>query len=144
MIRVFVDSSVFFSAAYSSRGHARDIIMLALSGEIETVISQIVIEETRRNLEVSAPESLPFMEFILASTPFTIVRPTREDVLSAAELTALKDAPIAASAKRAKVDLLVTLDKKHLLYRPELAEYVGASIVTPKDAMKRIKEIRGE
>lgn len=143
MIRVFVDSSVFFSAAYSSRGHARDIIMMALSGEIDMVISQIVIEETRRNLVANSPESLPFMEFVLASTPHTIVRPTRADVLNAAEFTALKDAPIAAAAKGAKADLLVTLDKKHLLGRPELVEFVGAPIVTPREAVKRIKETGG-
>jgi predicted nucleic acid-binding protein len=144
MIRVFVDSSVFFSAAYSSRGHARDIIMMTLAGEIDMVISQIVIEETRRNLAASAPESLPFMEFVLASTPHTIVKPTRAEVLGAMEFTALKDAPIAAAAKVANVDMLVTLDKKHLLGKPELEEFVGAAIVTPGEAVKRIKETGGE
>jgi len=118
--------------------------MMALAGEVEIVISQIVIEETRRNLAASAPESLPFMEFVLASTPHTIVKPTRAEVLGAMEFTALKDAPIAAAAKVANVDMLVTLDKKHLLGKPELEEFVGAAIVTPGEAVKRIKETGGE
>ena len=54
---------------------------------------------------------------------------------SAASHVALKDAPIVAAAKRAKVDLLVTLDKKHLLGKPELAEYAGVDIVTPQEAV---------
>lgn len=139
MIRVFIDSSVFFSAAYSSHGYSRDVIMMALAGEIDMVISQIVIEETRRNLAANAPESLPFMEFVLASMPHTIVRPTKAEVLDAGKLTALKDAPIAAAAKVANADLLVTLDKRHLLGRPKLAKYAGAHIVTPQEAVKRIK-----
>lgn len=34
MTRIFIDSSVSFSAAYSSRGHSRDLILMAL-GESE-------------------------------------------------------------------------------------------------------------
>lgn len=103
-----------------------------------------MIEETRRNLAESAPESLPFMEFVLESVPYEIVRPSKEQVLSAGKYTALKDAPIAAAAKKAKVGLLVTLDKKHLLGRPELARHIGSDIVTPKEAVRRLGEGNGE
>jgi predicted nucleic acid-binding protein len=34
LARVFIDSSVLFSAAYSNKGHARDLIMLAAREEI--------------------------------------------------------------------------------------------------------------
>ena len=44
-----------------------------------------------------------------------------------------------AAAKRAKVDLLVTLDKKHLLGKPQLIEYIGFKIVTPQEAMAHIR-----
>ena len=45
------------------------------------------------------------------------------------------------AARRAKVDLLVTFDRKHLLGKPALAEYVGAEIVTPKHAMRHRKKL---
>jgi predicted nucleic acid-binding protein len=51
----------------------------------------------------------------------------------------LKDAPILAAAKQAQVDLLVTLDKKHLLGKPELVAYLGKKIVTPKEAVNYLK-----
>jgi predicted nucleic acid-binding protein len=140
MTRVFIDSSVFFSAAYSSRGHARDLIMMAVRGEIDLVLSRIVIEETTRNLAANAPECLPFLEFILESVPYEIVQPSKEQVLAAGKYTALKDAPIAAAAREANVELLVTLDRKHLLGRPDLAQHVGSDIVTPKDAVRRLGE----
>jgi predicted nucleic acid-binding protein len=144
MTRVFIDSSVFFSAAYSSRGHARDLILMALGGEIDLVLSWIVIEETRRNLLESAPESVPFMEFVLQSVTHEIIRPSREQVIAAGKYTALKDAAIAAAAREAAVELLVTLDRKHLLGRPDLARHVGADIVTPQEAVRRLKQREGE
>jgi predicted nucleic acid-binding protein len=64
MIRVFIDSSVLFSAAYSSKGHARDLIMMAVRNEIHPVISSLVIVETRRNLENFAPDALPSLDRI--------------------------------------------------------------------------------
>lgn len=139
MTRVFIDSSVFFSAAYSSRGHSRDLILMVLTGDIDLVLSRLVLEETRRNLAESAPKSLPFLEFVLESVPYEIVRPSKMQVLEAAEYTAFKDAPIVAAAKMAKVELLVTLDRKHLLGRPDLARHVGADIVTPKEAVGRLR-----
>ena len=98
-----------------------------------------MLEETRRNLAESAPKSLSFLEFVLDSVPYEIVRPTKRQVLEAAEQTAFKDAPIAAAAKMAKVEPLVTLVRKHLLGRPDLARHVRADIVTPNEAVGRIR-----
>lgn len=138
MMRIFMDSSVIFSAAYSPRGHSRDLLRAAMRGEIELVMSPTVLEETRRNLAESAPRATPYLEFVLANLAIEVVRPTKKDVMAAAEHTAMKDAPIAAAAKRAGVEMLVTLDKKHLLGKPDLARFIGANIVTPKEAMARL------
>lgn len=48
--RLFIDSSVLFSAANSAKGHSRDLLLMGASGEITIVISDYVLEETRRNL----------------------------------------------------------------------------------------------
>ena len=55
MTRVFVDSSVLFSAAYSSKGHSREVLLKAAREEITVGISQPVVDETRRNLADHAP-----------------------------------------------------------------------------------------
>jgi len=138
MQRLFLDSSVLFAAAYSSTGHARDLILMAVRREITLVVSQLVLDETRRNLAESAPERLIILDYITAGIPFEIVKPTKREVITAAKRVVLKDAPIVAAARKARVDHLVTFDKKHLLGKPELAEYVRAPIVTPQEAFERL------
>lgn len=140
MKRLFIDSSVLFAAAYSRTGHARDLILMAVRGEILLVISQLVLEETRRNLAESAPEHLAILDYVTAGIPFELVRPTKREVMGAAKRIVLKDAPILAGARKAGVDYLVTLDKKHLLGKPELAEYVRAPILTPQEAFERLTQ----
>lgn len=135
MTLIFLDASVIFSACYSTRGHSHDLILMALRGEYDLVSSRLVVEETRRNLAKTSEEYVLFLDFVLETTPIEFVRPTKRQVLAAKRHVALKDAPIIAAAKRAKVDLLVTLDKKHLLGKPELSEYAGVDIVTPQEAV---------
>ena len=130
--------SILFAAAYSGKGHARDLILMAARDEIRLVISKLVIEETRRNLADFAPEVLPALELVFASIDFDSVDPSKEEVIAASGMVVLKDAPILAAAKAARVNMLVTLDKKHLLDRPELERDIGASIPRPVDAVQRI------
>jgi predicted nucleic acid-binding protein len=108
MLRVFIDSSVLFSAAYSSKGYARDLIVIAARADIRLVISSLVMEETRRNLADFAPEVLPALEQIFDSIDFEIINPSKADVIEAAKIVALKDAAILAAVKIAQVDMFVT------------------------------------
>jgi len=102
------------------------------------VISTLVIEEAQCNLADYAPEVLPAMEIIFASIDFDIVALSKEEVISTCRLVTLKDAPNLAAAKTALVDYLVTLDKKHLLDRPELESHASVLILRPVDAYQRI------
>jgi predicted nucleic acid-binding protein len=136
--RVFIDSSVLFSAANSTRGHSHDLIRMGARGEIVLVLSDYVFEETRRNLGSLSPPKETRLDEIISSAAIEIVEVTRKEVLNAAKIVVLKDAPILAAAKAAKVDMLVSLDKKHLLGRPELVEFLGAGILSPKEAFEQI------
>jgi predicted nucleic acid-binding protein len=138
--RLFIDSSVLFAAAYSTRGHAHDLIQMGIRGQVTLVISRLVLEETRRNLAASAPEGLPPLERLLENLSLEIVQPSLDEVLAATNYTALKDAPILAAARTANVDILVTLDQKHLLGKPELEAYARAIIRTPGETYREITE----
>jgi predicted nucleic acid-binding protein len=138
MLRVFIDSSVLFSAAYSGKGHARDLVMMAIRGEIRLVISTLVVEETRRNLADFAPEVLPALELIFDLIDFEIIKPSSESVIEATKIVALKDAAILAAVKFAQVDFFVTVDKKHLLDRPELAIFANTPILRPVEVYQKI------
>ncbi len=122
MTRIFLDSSVLFSAAYSIHGHAHDLILMAIRGELTIVTSQLLLNETKSNLFESAHEKSSALDQIIANVHFEYVRPMKRDVLAATKRVALKDAPIVAATREAKVDFLVTLDQKHLLNHPDLAK----------------------
>jgi len=139
MIRVFLDSSVLFSACYSATGHSRDLIMMAQREEIQLVSSRYVLEETRRNLQRKSPDYLLFLDFILDNLQIEIVKPTKRQVLSTAEHVKLKDAPIVAAARRAKVNILVSLDKEHLLDNQKVAKLAGAKVLTPREAIQTLR-----
>jgi predicted nucleic acid-binding protein len=61
-------------------------------------------------------------------------------VIAVAKHVVLKDAPIIAAAKKARADFLVTLDKKHLLGKPELVAFANIPIVTPQEAVEKLRK----
>lgn len=137
--RIFIDSSVLFSAANSAKGHSRDLMVMGVNGEITIILSDYVLEETRRNLSELKQPPLDELEDILAYAGMEVVKVNKQAVLAAAKLIVLKDAPIIAAAKIAKVDMLVSLDRKHILNHPELETYIKASILTPAEAFQKLK-----
>lgn len=139
MIRAFVDASVFFSACYSEKGASYAIFRLALQGKVQLVVSEYVLGEVERNLAQKSPEDLELFEVFRDNVPFEVVTPSREDVLKAARYTDLKDAPVVAAAGKAGVDYLASLDRRHLVGRPEVAEGSGLTIVLPEELLHEIR-----
>jgi predicted nucleic acid-binding protein len=139
MRRLFIDASVFFPAIHSERSHARELFVLAGQESVQLVVSDWVLEETRRNLAYFAPERVVFLDYLLARVPLEVVTVTRRSVQAAVKRVVLKDAPIVAAARKAKVEALVTYDRKHLLGKPEVAKYIGAKVVTPEEAVKLLQ-----
>jgi predicted nucleic acid-binding protein len=141
-LRIFIDSSVLFSAANSARGHSRDLVLLSAGRKINLILSNFVLEETIRNLSQLKQPPLDDLEELLENANIEIVEVGRQAVLDAGKFIVMKDAPIIAAAKSAQVDMLVSLDKKHILNRPELEAYISASILTPAGAIQRLKAIK--
>jgi predicted nucleic acid-binding protein len=140
MTRIFVDSSVLIAASLSATGASREIVRQAIRGRVTLVISNLVLEETEKNLARKAPEALPAFRRFLETVPFEIVRPTRQEVLDAAQYTAIKDAPIVAAAQKARVDYLVSLDRRHLVGVVEVARGSGLRIVLPQNLLEDIRK----
>ena len=140
MIRAFIDSSVLIAASYSPTGASREIMRQAIRGNVTLVISKLVLEETERNLADKAPKALPFFQQFLNTLNFEFVRPTKRQILQAASYTALKDAPIVAAAKRAQVDFLASLDRRHLVGVSEVVQQSGLKIVLPSELLEEIRK----
>lgn len=139
MLRIFIDSSVLFTAANSAKGHSRDLMLISAARKLTLVLSDFVLEETRRNLALTQSGST-VLERIIREARIEIVSVTGQQVMDAMKWIVPKDAPILAAAKDAKVDMLVSLDKKHILGHPELESYINAPILTPAEAFARLKE----
>ena len=140
--RLFLDSSALYAAIYSSTGAARELIRWSIQGRVQLIASQDVLEETQRNIARKAPEIADVFHFFLAMLPLEIVPdPTKAEVRQAEQFVAQKDAPIVAAARKANVDYLVTFDKKHLLQKKDLSEYVGGEILTPGELVVLLRSI---
>jgi putative PIN family toxin of toxin-antitoxin system len=134
MIRVFLDASVLFAAAYSRTGSSRDLCREAIRGDVQIVISQPVLEEVEANLTKKAPQALAAFHDLLGLIAIEVsATPTLEELQRAAAYIHLKDAPIVAAAVKAKVDYLVTWDRKHFMDAPMVAKRSGLRIVTPDE-----------
>jgi len=106
------------------------------------VISDTVRAETERNLASlprRAAEAVLVFQQLLDAVPFVLSNPTTEEIAEAATYTVLKDAPIVAAAKRAKVDYLASFDRKHLVGVPAVAHGSDLSIVLPETLLAAIR-----
>lgn len=139
-MRVFVDTSVLFSAIYSSTGYARDLLQLSLDELIRLIVSRDVLMEVERNLAAKIPERLDRWHRFLDVLQMEVVAdPSLEQIRLCEAYVVQKDAPIVAAAIGAKVDYLVTYDRKHLLEPQEVAVRSGLMIVTPDKIVEQFK-----
>jgi predicted nucleic acid-binding protein len=137
--RIFLDSSVLYAAAFSATGPARRLILKGIEGSIALAISDLVLEETKRNLTKNAPEALPYFSLIADLLSPQATRPNKAEVFRAAKIVHLKDAPIVAAAARVKAEYLVTHDVKHLLnHATAIAKAYGITVLTPAELLSAL------
>jgi predicted nucleic acid-binding protein len=136
-----MDSSALFSAVLSKTGAARELFSHAINGEIQLVISEDVIIETRKNIISTAPDLEALVERLFLELIFEIVpSPPKEAVWAAEKYVVQKDAFIVAAAILAKVDYLATFDRKHLINPPEVSKNSGLNIETPGGILNQIRD----
>ena len=135
-VKIFFDSSALVAGIISASGAARALLQLAEIEELDVVINEQVIIETERVLARKSPRNLPdFRQAIKIVRP-VIVRETAKDVQKCLYMISdPDDAPILAAAIKAKVDFLITHNRKHFLDDPKVTEKSGLQIGTPGDAL---------
>lgn len=139
-LRVFLDTSVIFSAAFSDSGASRELLRRAALGNVILVINSYVLEETRRNLSKKSPEKLLALETILDVLPLEMSPdPTSTLLIEVKGYVVEKDVMVVAGALSAQVDYLATFDRKHLIEPTEIAERSGLSIVPPEVIVEALK-----
>lgn len=135
---VFLDSSVLFTATNSPTGGSAKLFTLK---KTKLVVSPLVLTETERNVRKKL-QSYHLERFfaLVSKTHIVNQKPDINLTRRAKKVIAAKDAVILAEAKQARVDFLVTLDKKDFL-NEKVAKYLKPTIVlTPKMLFAQLKK----
>jgi len=141
---VFLDSSALFTGVVSSSGAARALLLLAEAGRITVTVSEQVVAETERAVARKVPRALPYYREALRNTQeLRIVRqPSPEEIETGRGIIGHEaDVPIVVAAMEAEVDYLVTLDRRHFIDDPRVADKSGLRIGTPGDALAWVREL---
>lgn len=138
---LFFDSCTLFAGVVSPSGAARALLLLAEAGQIRVTVSEQVITETERALARKIPRAIPHFRLALRASNIRIVKnPSVQDVQ--ADLSLMKhstDVPILLAAREARTDFLVTLNTRHFIDDPTVAERAGLRIGTPGDALDWVR-----
>jgi len=135
--RVAVDSSVYFAAAWSPRGSARELLAWGILGELTLVISDFVYEETEEHLTEKLPAGLPYFRQIKQAIGTSVGLPPQSLVEQALEiLDDPEDAPVVAGAVHGEARYLATYDRRHLLRKSEeIRQGFGLEVATPEQIL---------
>lgn len=133
-MRVFLDASVLFSAAYRETGSVRAFFTLAGAGACSLVSSAHGVEEARRNLVAKHPDRLADLEALLVKIELC-PEPGAATVDWALSMgLPPKDAAILAAAVEARCQILATGDRTD--FGPLFGRRMrGAVVMLPADAI---------
>ncbi len=130
----FIDASVVLAALGSKSGGSSKILKLIREKKLDGIISQAVLEEVSRNASKIKATDIEVSRLISTSSLKVISAPTSEEVEKYLDVTVAKDAHVVASAIKSKANVVITLDKKHLLSK----RIKGLDILTPGEFLKKI------
>lgn len=126
----FLDSSVLFTAVNSPSGGSAKLFTLK---SLKLVASTLVLTEVEKNVREKLQSHHLERFFILVDKLQIDNRvPTYIQIKTAQKVTAKKDAPILASFLISKVEVLVTLNKKHFFIESVEGFLKPSIVVTPK------------
>ena len=132
-MKIFLDANVYFAGFYSKTGASSVLLELIRLRKCEGFTSRLVLREAERNLRLKAePPVLKSFHQFLKTTPLKICPPPKPAQLAKYEsLIHPKDVPVLAAAVEARVDFLITLDRRHFM-TPELLKKISSpKILTP-------------
>jgi predicted nucleic acid-binding protein len=140
-LRVFLDTSVLFSAVLSSTGGARKLFLLGEAGKLDLRVGRHVLREADEVVRRKAPASLHLLAQLLElGCVETVPAPTPKQIESARSVIAYRpDAYVLAEAIRSEADWFVTHDKEHFL-KARASIKLSFEIGTPGDLLQKFKD----
>lgn len=139
LLTVFLDSSVVLSGLASTDGGSGKILYAGGKNKLKLVATKLVIKEVIGHLDKLgiAPDKLT--KLLDGNTINVINSPIPEAINKFTKAASdINDAHILAGAVLAKADILISLDKKHILSRNAVKILKPIQVLSPKQFWKRI------
>jgi predicted nucleic acid-binding protein len=138
--RLFLDASVLIAAAGSRTGASVLVFALCRQGHGRAVCSRRVLVETERNIraKLGSAALLRFYEEIGNLGLDLVEDPGPGEIGDYAEITDPKDAHVLAGAAKGRGDVLLTLDRRHLLTGRVLSAGLPFAVMTPGEFLRRL------
>jgi predicted nucleic acid-binding protein len=139
---LFFDSSALFAGIVSASGASRALLLLAEAGQVAITVSEQVVAETERAIARKIPRALPEFREAIRATGLRIVRdPSPDEIETYMDIIVHQaDVPIIVAAMRVKTDYLVTLNRRHFLDDPAVADRSKLRIGAPGDALAWVRQ----
>lgn len=141
-VNIFLDSSALIAGVLSATGAAHALLMFGEDESILLTVSEWVVIESEEALSRKSPKNIKALRNSLVASKFQVVPdPSNKEIQANLYLMDdPDDVPILLAAINAKVDYLVTHDRKHSLDDSKVAERSGLKIGTPGDVLAWIRE----
>lgn len=137
-MKVFFNASVILAGIGNEQGGSGFLLKKVLIGEIEGVISELIFNEAVRHADRINHTSEDVAEKILKIFPNPTLQPSMQQVEKYLSIVVDEgDAHVLAGSKAEECDILVTLDKKHLLILKGKID--GLDIVTPGELLEKLR-----
>lgn len=137
--RVFLDAAIYIAGAGSAQGGSRQVLDWCAEHLLHPVTSAQALAEARRNVAKKLPRAVPVLERIISAVGAELAQePTGGDIRDAAQVVPEKDAPILAAARGARVDVFLTLDRRHFK-PPAVQAAVPFLILLPEEFVPHVR-----
>lgn len=133
-MKVFFNASVILAGIYSPDGGSALILKKVRDGQIEGVISELIFDEAVRHAQKIGLSERDLEEKILSFFDNPLGAPNFSEFGKI--VIDPGDAHVLTSAVEEKCDVLVTLDKKHLLVLK--GKVKGLEILTPGELLEKL------
>lgn len=135
---LFLDACILVTAANSPEGGSARLLQLAAEKKVRLIATNQVLQEARKNIIelLGKPLWTWFLRTISSIALLLVEDPTQKEEAAWKKLTHEKDAHVLAGAVKAKADILISLDRRHIL-KPSVQEAFPIPILSPGEFLQQ-------
>lgn len=139
-MKIFFDSSVLIAALFSPTGGSAKLLYYCEMEVAEGYVSTEVVDEVKTVLFRKFPTASSLFNSLLKNANLRTVKKTPPVLKKEAKnwIKDSNDAHVLASAKFAKVDVLVTLDVRDFIKNTDVSRLSGLTIMMPGELLENM------